>query len=126
VPVLFVDDETALGHAVAEALEEDFEITVCASGKEAMERLEAGPKPAAIVCDLMMPGMTGMELFAAVKERWPELERVFVFVTGAAFSGRARDFLSGVRNPKLEKPFDTNVIRDAILAVTAKRGRGAS
>ncbi len=124
--VLFVDDETALGQAVAEALEDDFVVTVCGSGNEAIERLETGPKPAAIVCDLMMPGMTGMELFATVKERWPELERVFVFVTGAAFSGRAREFLSGVRNPKLEKPFDTNVIRDAIRAVTAKRGRAAS
>ncbi len=124
--VLFVDDETALGHAVAEALEDDFVVTVCGSGMEALERLEAGPKPAAIVCDLMMPGMTGMELFSTVKDRWPELERVFVFVTGAAFSGRAREFLSGVRNPKLEKPFDTSVIRDAIRAVTGKRGRGAS
>ncbi len=124
--VLFVDDETALGHAVAEALEDDFVITVLGSGKEALETLEAGLEPVAIVCDLMMPGMTGMELFAAVKARWPELERVFVFVTGAAFSGRAREFLSTVRNPKLEKPFDTNVIRDAIRAVSVKRGRGAS
>ena len=121
--VLFVDDETALGQAVALALEDDFDIIVYGSAKEAIAHLESGAMPAAIVCDLMMPGMTGMELFAIVKARWPELARVFVFVTGAAFSGRARDFLSGVRNPKLEKPFDTSVIRDAICAVSVRRGR---
>ena len=46
-----------------------------------------------VLCDLQMPEVSGMELYAAVRERFPALADRFVFVTGGAFSSDARKFL---------------------------------
>jgi CheY-like chemotaxis protein len=124
--VLFVDDETALGNAVRAALEDELEIDVVGSGKDALARLDGGDRYGAIVCDVMMPEVSGMDVYDAVSARRPELLPSFVFVTGAAFSATAREFLERVPNTKLEKPFDMQALRDAIVAVTSRGARAAS
>jgi FixJ family two-component response regulator len=74
----------------------------------------------------MMPVVSGMDVYAALTERRPELSGAFVFVTGAAFSASAREFLARVPNAKLEKPFDMQALRDAIVAVTSQAAHAAS
>ena len=54
----------------------------------------------------MMPQMTGMDLHAAMTGRFPEQAKRVVFVTGGAFTARAREFLDQVPNQSLEKPVD--------------------
>ena len=66
----------------------------------------------------MMPEMTGMDLHAAVCQRWPGRERRFVFMTGGAFTPGATQFLAEVSNPWLEKPFSINTL-EATLATMA-------
>ncbi len=66
-----------------------------------------------ILCDLMMPGMTGAEVHASVARRWPGLERRIVFMTGDAFRPSLAAFLDSIDNRKLFKPFDA----DKVLAV---------
>ena len=61
-----------------------------------------------ILCDLMMPVMTGMDLYAEVVRVAPKLVGRLVFMTGGAFTPRARAFLESVSNPCLEKPLDTS------------------
>jgi CheY-like chemotaxis protein len=108
--VLVVDDEALVGRAVRRALaEHDVVVETCA--RRALARLASDEPFGVILCDMMMPGMTGMELYAELAARRPrDAERV-VFFTGGAFTPAARHFFDAVSNPRLEKPFDTNALR---------------
>ena len=64
-----------------------------------------------IVCDLMMPTMTGMDLHEALETTAPEIAARMVFLTGGAYSPSAASFLAKVSNPRLDKPFDTDGFR---------------
>jgi CheY-like chemotaxis protein len=64
-----------------------------------------------ILCDLMMPQMTGMQLHAALVEKAPTQAERMVFLTGGAFTPGARAFLEAVPNEYLEKPFDREQLR---------------
>src|SRR6266850_785354 len=69
--VLIVDDEPAACKLLALLLSEaDFECKTALSGAEALRLLEKDNRDA-IVCDLNMPGMTGMGLLAEVRRRRP-------------------------------------------------------
>lgn len=65
-----------------------------------------------ILCDLMMPGRDGIDVFEELGRIDLGLQERVVFCTGGAFGDRARGFLESVPNLVLEKP----VSRDAILA----------
>ena len=54
---------------------------------------------------MMMPHLTGQELYQRVLAEKPELARKFVFVTGGATSPATKQFLESVPNDLLEKPF---------------------
>ncbi len=117
--VLVVDDETLVGRAVARMLEQQHEVVACTSGRAALELLAADPGFDAIVCDLMMPEMTGMELHASLLATAPELAARTIFLTGGAFTDAAAAFLERVPNPRLEKPFDRAVLREMVARVAA-------
>ncbi|MBI4955125.1 MAG: response regulator [Myxococcales bacterium] len=70
----------------------------------ALARIAHGERFDAIVCDLMMPDMTGMDLHERLRAVAPDQVRVMLFLTGGAFTPRARAFLSSVDNATLEKP----------------------
>jgi CheY-like chemotaxis protein len=59
-----------------------------------------------IICDLLMPETTGMDLHEWLVARNSGLAEKMIFVTGGAFTRRAREFIDRVENPMIEKPFD--------------------
>ncbi len=97
------------------------EVTRLVSAREALELLERDQTWDAIVCDLMMPEMTGMDLHAALATRFPRLAERFVFLTGGAFTPRARAFLEQTKNALLEKPFENEALLEAIAASMRRR-----
>ncbi len=103
--VLVVDDEPALLELLAEALGEHADVTTAANGYEARELLENDAEYDVILCDLMMPGMGGVELHGWVASTFPALARRMIFMTGAAYTRAAQEFLSTVDNERLDKPF---------------------
>jgi two-component system cell cycle sensor histidine kinase/response regulator CckA len=111
--LLIVDDEPALGEIIRRRLRNECDIDVVTDARAALAKIAAaGEAPYGLVlCDLMMPEMTGMELHAQVAREYPGLERRFVFMTGGAFTPRAAQFLATVKNPCLEKPFEMDVVR---------------
>jgi len=116
--VLVIDDEPALAAMIVRLLEGDCFVDVAIKARDGLERLlRAAPPYDVILCDLMMPDLTGMDLFAEVARRDASLEDRFVFMTGGAFTPRAADFLARVKNRRLEKPFD----RVALQAAVARR-----
>ncbi len=68
--------------------------------------VESGERYDVIITDLMMPGMSGMELHGAISTVAPEQVARMVFMTGGAFTPTARQFFEQVPCPTIEKPFD--------------------
>ena len=121
--VLIVDDEENLRVSLGQILSLDYDVAVCASGREALALIEGGRRFEAILCDLMMPGMSGMDFYESLTALAPDQTARVVFLTGGAFTPRARDFLRAVSNPHLEKPFEVDELR-AVVADAAARATG--
>ena len=92
-----------------------YDVAVATSGREALESIDANAYDA-VLCDVMMPGMTGMDLYAVLLARADAVTDRIVFMTGGAFVPKVAEFLSRIENPKLEKPFDL-----AALAASIRR-----
>jgi two-component system cell cycle sensor histidine kinase/response regulator CckA len=104
--LLVVDDEAHVARAMKHLLGTEHEVLAVTSGEAAKVLLSCDQRFDVIVCDLMMPEVTGMDLHRWVAEQYPELATRMIFVTGGAFTPKAREFLARVDNPRLEKPFD--------------------
>jgi CheY-like chemotaxis protein len=106
-----VDDEVVLGKAIRRMLSPEHEVLAITSAREAIRRVSKGERFDVIICDLMMPEVTGMDLHAEIVALAPEQADKVVFMTGGAFTSRAREFLDQVRNPRVEKPIDAGSLR---------------
>jgi signal transduction histidine kinase len=109
--VLVVDDEPAIGVALRRTLQDDHDVEVVTSARGALDLLEAGCRFDLILCDMMMPEQTGEGLHGELARKLPEQAERMVFLTGGAFTPRARSFLERVNNLCLEKPFDGDAVR---------------
>lgn len=79
--ILSIDDEEDLRELVRCALSEEFIVDLAADGPEGLAKAKAG-HPDLIVCDMMMPGMNGYEVVAALR-RDPQTERIPVIMLTA-------------------------------------------
>jgi PAS domain S-box-containing protein len=112
--VLVIDDEAAVGRTLSLVLEPEYEVTVVTSAEEALRALRKAASGAgfdAILCDLVMPGMNGQELYQAARDELPGIESRFIFMSGGYSAFSADDFPGTVPNHLFEKPFDLNLIR---------------
>ncbi len=122
--VLVVDDEPLVLRLVARALERDWDVLVAADGAEARAVLERG-RVDAIVCDLLMPGVTGMDLAAEVEARSPALRSRMVFLTGGAVTEAARRFVERPDVACLTKPVELEELRGALRRLLERAPRPA-
>jgi len=109
--VLVIDDEPLVGQMVARALRHDAQVVPITSAREALALLQRGERFDRILCDLMMPEMSGPELHAELVRTTPQLLPTLAFMTGGAFTEGARRFAASWRGPLLEKPLDQDVLR---------------
>ena len=112
--LLIVDDEILFATSLRRLLSSEYDVAVVHSGREALDRLTAGERFDAIVCDLMMPELTGVELHTALCRSDPAMADRMVFLTGGAFSRSSQLFLESIRNPWFEKPCDLQELRAAL------------
>ena len=82
--------------------------------------LVAGERFDVILCDLMMPVMTGMDLAEELARILPEQASRVVFITGGAFTARAREFLERTPHHRLEKPLDMGRLHAVVDEVAAQ------
>jgi PAS domain S-box-containing protein len=104
--VLVIDDEAMMARAVQRMLASEHDVEAMTDPLNAVDRLRKGVRYDVILCDLMMPTMTGMDVYDAVLGVDPEQARNMVFMTGGAYTPRAAAFLERIENPHLEKPLD--------------------
>ncbi len=112
--VLVVDDDALVARAIALVLGDEHEVVVTTEPLDALDRIARGERYDVILCDLMMPGTTGMELHRRVAACDPGAAARIVFVTGCSVLPEAQAFLASVPNTCLEKPFDLKALRDFI------------
>jgi PAS domain S-box-containing protein len=119
--ILVVDDEALVGRAVTRILSHQHEVVARTSARAALEELARGAPFDLVLCDLMMPDMTGMELHARLQELAPAVAVRTVFLTGGAFTASARDFLARVPNARIEKPFEPDQLRSLVARALAEQ-----
>jgi two-component system, NtrC family, sensor kinase len=114
--VLVVDDEPLVASAARRLLARTHEVVVAHNGHSALAVLEQGAFDA-VLCDVMMPQMTGLELHAVLCATRPDVAGRMIFLTGGVFDGRAERFLQDHARWCMGKPFDPG----ALLALVAER-----
>ncbi|HTJ43253.1 MAG TPA: response regulator [Kofleriaceae bacterium] len=98
--LLVVDDDAFVCELVRRALRDRYVVVVDTAASQALERLCDGQRFAAILCDVMMPGASGLDLLAHVRRDFPEQAVSFTLLTAAPTEELVE---SGV--PFLAKPF---------------------
>ncbi len=112
--VLVIDDEPMLLKLIQRTLGEDHDVIIKASSVEAFNHLKNQPDVDIVLCDLMMPEMTGMELYEKITDLLPGMSEKFVFMTGGAFTPSAIEFVAKVPIKHLDKPFTPIVLKNFV------------
>jgi CheY-like chemotaxis protein len=115
-PLLIIDDDPAVAAILVKQLERaGYRVLLEADADRGLGRLLSGQHGIELVyCDLMMKGTSGMDLAERLAVEAPAMLGRVVFMTGGAFTPRARDFRSAHADQCVDKPFD-------IVAETARR-----
>jgi len=119
--VLVIDDEVPIANTMRELLGARHDVTATTSVRDALAAVESGRDFDVIFCDLMMPGMSGIELYEELREGHPGLADRIVFMTGGAFTKRAAEFLATTENKRVEKPFSLGLIERIVREMAAPR-----
>jgi signal transduction histidine kinase len=119
--ILVVDDEETLGRTIQRSLAAYHDVVVLTRASAALAQIEAGERYDVILTDVMMPEVTGMEMYERLREIAPDQAPRVVFLTGGAFTTAAREFLDTVPNAIIEKPFDPKSLREVIAGFTAAK-----
>jgi PAS domain S-box-containing protein len=122
--ILVVDDEPYVTRALQRSLAGEHEVATANGARAALKLLDQGNRFDVILCDVMMPGMTGMDLYAELSRNAPDQAQRVVFMTGGAFTPRALSFLQEVPNPKLSKPLDLRQLR-ALVGRSTQQGQSS-
>ena len=128
--ILIIDDEPAIRSAIKRMLN-NHQVLEAVSGEEGREILKHDQQFDLILCDMMMPNVSGMELHEWLTAAFPELAEQLMFITGGAFTPKAHDYLSRIgetsRDKTFEKPFDASELRrrvsDMIVSHRSKNRR---
>jgi CheY-like chemotaxis protein len=92
-------------------LEGEHDVTCLEDPQEALRELLRDTGYDLVLCDLMMPKLSGMDIFQVLRFNRPGYEAKMVFMTGGAFTVAARNFLTQVPTQHIEKPFNLRVLQ---------------
>ncbi len=118
-PVLVVDDEPHIGRIIKTRLEQGpFTVTLAESGHAALDALAAQPEMELLILDLMLPGMSGLDVLRTVRQdpRWGSLPCLILTAAGQDAQYREADAL-GVAE-FMTKPFSPRRLYGRVLALT--------
>jgi CheY-like chemotaxis protein len=112
--ILVVDDDAQIRTLIGRMLNKEHEVLAVASAVKALEVIQGGERFDVVLCDLMMPRMTGMDLHAELVRTVPAQAARMLFMTGGAFDQKASDFLETVAGAPLLKPFCHTALRQLV------------
>ena len=125
--ILLIDDYGPFATSLSLALSAEHDVEVTLTGEEALARLD-GLRYDAVLCDVVMPDVSGVDVYRRVRQSSPALARRFVFLTAGAVSPAAQAFLDQSDNLVLRKPFQLQALSDTLARLWADEAasRGAA
>lgn len=118
--VLIVDDDALVRSALKRMLG-THQVETVESALAAAELLTGEARFDVVLCDLMMPGMNGLDLYRELAARAPEASKAIVFLTGGVFNPAVQKQLDETGCRVLEKPVSLAMLRQVVTAVAASR-----
>jgi signal transduction histidine kinase/CheY-like chemotaxis protein len=115
--IFVVDDDPAVTRALARLLGRSAQVAIETGAEQALCRLAEGPRPDAILCDVMMPGLSGPAFHDRLRAVDPELARRVVFITGGAVTEAIAKAVAATGQPCVEKPPERDALARAIASV---------
>jgi len=117
--ILLVDDEADFLETLSERMRtRGMDVTTSTSAKEALANVEQGDFDA-VVLDLMMPGIDGLETLRILKEKDPKLQ--VILLTGHATVQKSVEAMKRGALDLLEKPTDIHTLTQKIKEASAQR-----
>jgi CheY-like chemotaxis protein len=113
--VMIVDDESMVCDALAALLARDYDVATFTDPHAALASMLDGPFDV-FLCDLMMPELSGIDLYERLAAQRPELTERVIFLSAGVFTERARNFLATTRRAQLHKPVRRDELVDVIEA----------
>jgi two-component system cell cycle sensor histidine kinase/response regulator CckA len=118
--IAVIDDDPMVCRSLTRLIASQHDVVPFTSPTEALEAIFSDEQSFdAILCDVMMPEMSGIEVYQQIVERDPALAARLVFVTGGAFSAEARSFLEAGQHRVIEKPATQATLLRAIARVSS-------
>ncbi|HEV2673434.1 MAG TPA: response regulator [Aliidongia sp.] len=124
--ILLVEDDPDVQTIASMALIDigEFDLTVCSSGREALERV-AGIKPQMILLDVMMPDMDGPSTLEEIRRLPLSPQPPVIFMTAKVQPQEQQRYLSLGAIEVIAKPFDPVTLADQLHAAWARLDDGA-
>ena len=122
IRLLVVDDEPLIGQSLRRLLRDD-DVSVAHDGPSALALLGRDAEFDFVLCDVMMPGMTGLELAEAIAEAYPWLAQRIALITGGVFIPEIRRKLAAIDTPCFDKPLDLDELRGWFSSSQSSRNR---
>lgn len=126
--VLVVEDDDAIRATVHAVLaEEGYTVFDAPDGRPALTRLRESPDPSVVLLDLNMPGMDGVQVLQAVAAHETLATRhAYLLLSAYAqdLSTAVSTLLRQLHVPVVRKPFELDVLVDAVAAATARLASG--
>jgi CheY-like chemotaxis protein len=103
--VLLIDDDmTVLSGYRRQLQNEDVSVEFALSGSQALRRLLSDKPPDAVICDMLLPDVSGMEVYQRAVAAEPSYRQRFAIATGASMMPKVSAFLATFKGPVLQKP----------------------
>ena len=112
--ILIVDDEPTVAAALRRIFVETHEVTLAHEGLQAWQLLNDGAHFDAIFCDILMPKLTGVELYERLRVQHPKLAAKIIFLVGGGYSTDICNVLDQAPNLKVSKPFHVSSVQAAL------------
>lgn len=116
--IWIVDDDPLVAHAMSRMLTGGYDVLVAKGPLDVLDRIAAGESFDALLCDLMMPEMSGIDLFNRIVAARPDLSRRMVFISGGMYTLEASEFATQPNRLFLEKPFTEPDLHEVIERAT--------
>jgi signal transduction histidine kinase len=114
--VLAIDNEPSILRVIRQILEPPHKVTTALDAESALAVIRSASPFDVVICELMLPGTSGMDFFEELQRSAPDTAARVLFMTAGAFTPRARHFLETLGHRWLSKPFDREQLIAAIGA----------
>ncbi len=122
--ILVVDDERAVRESLRRALElEDYEVDLAGDGEEALQRLESEAQPDAVILDVLMPGVDGLEVCRRLRRSGSGLP-VLMLTARAELENRVAGLDAGA-DDYVTKPFALEELLARLRALLRRTTNGS-